>query len=102
MVGSVVPVVTPIVMKMSVEYFGREPLVVDPRRNAGMPILYERPAEVGADRIANSIAGYEKYGRRSQTPLVIADLGTATTFAYRQAKNVTTESKPGGKISNAR
>jgi type III pantothenate kinase len=79
-IGSVVPVLTPIVARVSTEYFGREPLVIDPRRNAGMPILYERPAEVGADRIANSIAAYEKYGRESRTPLIIADLGTATTF----------------------
>ncbi|HEY7792184.1 MAG TPA: type III pantothenate kinase [Vicinamibacterales bacterium] len=78
-VGSVVPPLTPIISGMVQRYFGREPLVVDPRTNAGMPILYERPAEVGADRIANSIAAFERYGRRAQ-PIVIADLGTATTF----------------------
>ena len=54
--------------------------------NAGMPILYERPAEVGADRIANSVAGYEQYGRARGLPLVIADLGTATTFDAVTAK----------------
>jgi type III pantothenate kinase len=78
--GSVVPVLTPILRNMSVSYFGREPFVVDPVTNAGMPILYERPAEVGADRIANSVAAYEQYGRRLGLPLIIADLGTATTF----------------------
>lgn len=78
--GSVVPVLTPIMRGMVKRYFGRETLIVDPAKNAGMPILYERPAEVGADRIVNSIAGYEKYGRRRKQPLVIADLGTATTF----------------------
>jgi type III pantothenate kinase len=77
--GSVVPVLTPILRAMSATYFGREPLIVDPVRNAGMPILYERPGEVGADRIANSVAAYEQYGKRG-VPLVIADLGTATTF----------------------
>ena len=51
-----------------------------------MQILYERPAEVGADRIANSIAAYEQYGRRSGLPLIIADLGTATTFDAVTAK----------------
>jgi len=84
--GSVVPPLTPIMRSMVTRYFGRDPLVVDPPTNAGMPILYERPAEVGADRIANSIAGYEQYGRRSGLPMVIADLGTATTFDAISAK----------------
>src|SRR3989442_11779479 len=84
--GSVVPVLTPILRNMSVNYFGREPFVVDPVTNGGMPILYERPAEVGADRIANSVAAYEQYGRRSGFPLIIHDLGTATTFDAVTAK----------------
>jgi type III pantothenate kinase len=84
--GSVVPPLTPILRGMVTRYFNREPLVVDPTRNAGMPILYERPAEVGADRIANSIAAYEQYGRRFGTPLIVADLGTATTFDAVTAK----------------
>ena len=78
--SSVVPPLTPIMRKMSERYFARDPLIVDPTSNAGMPILYENPAEVGADRIANSIAGYEQYGRSRGLPLIIADLGTATTF----------------------
>jgi type III pantothenate kinase len=78
--ASVVPVLTPIMRGMVKRYFGREPLVVDPTTNAGMPILYERPGEVGADRIANSIAAYEQYGRGRNAALIIADLGTATTF----------------------
>jgi type III pantothenate kinase len=78
--ASVVPPLTPIMVGMVKRYFGRDPLVVDPRTNAGMPILYERPAEVGADRIANSIAAYEQYGRVRGEPLIVADLGTATTF----------------------
>jgi type III pantothenate kinase len=85
-IGSVVPVLTPILRTMSANYFGRDSLVVDPMTNAGMPILYERPAEVGADRIANSIAAYEQYGRKSGLPLIIADLGTATTFDAVTAK----------------
>jgi type III pantothenate kinase len=79
-IGSVVPVLTPILRSMTTQYTGREPLVVDPVANAGMPILYERPVEVGADRIANSIAAYEQYGRPSGRSLIVADLGTATTF----------------------
>jgi type III pantothenate kinase len=85
-IGSVVPVLTPILRAMSSSYFGREPFVVDPVANAGMPILYERPAEVGADRIANSVAAYEQYGRRLGLPLIVADLGTATTFDAVTAK----------------
>jgi type III pantothenate kinase len=78
--ASAVPPLTPIMQAMVHRYFDRELLLVDPVSNAGMPILYERPAEVGADRIANSVAGYELYGRASEKPLIIADLGTATTF----------------------
>ncbi len=84
--ASVVPPLTPIMRGMVKQYFGRDPLVVDPTTNAGMPILYERPAEVGADRIANSVAAYEQYGRTRGLPLVIADLGTATTFDVVTAK----------------
>src|SRR5437763_885928 len=84
--ASVVPPLTPIMRSMVKRYFKRDPLVVDPTVNAGMPILYERPAEVGADRIANAIAAYEQYGRRLGLPLVVADLGTATTFDAVTAK----------------
>jgi type III pantothenate kinase len=79
-IASVVPPLTPIVEGMSRRYFGRTALVVDPMTNAGMPILYRNPTEVGADRIANSLAAYEKYGRSAREPLIVADLGTATTF----------------------
>jgi type III pantothenate kinase len=84
--ASVVPPLTPIMRAMVKRYFARDPFVVEPAVNAGMPILYERPAEVGADRIANSVAGYEQYGRARGLPLVIADLGTATTFDAVTAK----------------
>jgi type III pantothenate kinase len=85
-IGSVVPPLTPIIVGMSRRYFGREPFLVDPTANAGMPILYKNPAEVGADRIANSISAYETYGRTRGLPLIIADLGTATTFDAVTAK----------------
>src|SRR6478736_1721823 len=78
--GSVVPPLTPIMQAMVKRYFGRDALMVNPASNAGMPILYKNPEEVGADRIANSIAAYETYGRAQKLPLIIADLGTATTF----------------------
>jgi len=79
-IGSVVPVLTPIMKSMCERYFSKQPLVVKPASNAGMPILYKNPEEVGADRIANSIAAYETYGKKDKQPLIIADLGTATTF----------------------
>jgi type III pantothenate kinase len=84
--GSVVPPLTPIMQAMTRRYFGRDTLIVKPSSNAGMPILYKNPAEVGADRIANSIAAYEQYGRKSGLPLIVADLGTATTFDAVTAK----------------
>ena len=78
--ASVVPPLTPIMETMVRRYFDRDTLMVDPCGNTGMPIRYDNPSEVGADRIANSIAGYEKYGRPRGVPLIVADLGTATTF----------------------
>jgi type III pantothenate kinase len=79
-IASVVPPLTPIIEGMARRYFAQVPLVVDPTTNAGMPILYKNPTEVGADRIANSLAAYEQYGRSAKEPLIVADLGTATTF----------------------
>jgi type III pantothenate kinase len=59
-------------------YIGVEPLVVEPGMKTGMPILYDNPQEVGADRIVNAVAGYEKHKKA----LIIVDFGTATTFDY--------------------
>jgi type III pantothenate kinase len=84
--GSVVPPVTGTMRGMIARYFGLEPLVVDPAGNSGMPILYENPAEVGADRIVNAIAAYERYGRDAQLPLIVCDFGTATTLDAVSAK----------------
>jgi type III pantothenate kinase len=85
-IGSVVPPLTPIMVGMVRRYFARDAFLVDPMSNAGMPILYKNPAEVGADRIANSIAAYENYGHSRGLPLIIGDLGTATTFDAVTAK----------------
>jgi type III pantothenate kinase len=78
--ASVVPPLTATMMTMAREYFGQTPLNVDPSRNAGMPILYENPGEVGADRVVNGIAAYEQYGRRDKRAVIVVDFGTATTF----------------------
>src|SRR5262249_1974698 len=57
-------------------YFGVEPVVVGPGTRTGIPILYEPPQDVGADRIVNAVAAYH----RAPGALIVIDLGTATTF----------------------
>ncbi len=74
--SSVVPPLTPVFQSLSQGAFGRKALVVGPGLRTGMPILYENPSEVGADRIVASLAAYEKYGG----PAIVVDFGTATTF----------------------
>jgi len=61
---------------MTERYFGFAPLVLEPGVRTGMPILYDNPKEVGADRIANAVAAYDMYGG----PTVVVDFGTATTI----------------------
>ena len=61
---------------MSIKYFKIRPIVVGPGVKTGMNIKYDNPREVGADRIVNAVAAYEKYGG----PLIIVDFGTAITF----------------------
>jgi len=56
--------------------FAREPLIVGPGVRTGMPILYDNPREVGADRIVNAVAAYEQ----AHTALIVVDFGTAVTF----------------------
>lgn len=80
--ASVVPPLTPILESMCEKKFGLRPLVIEPGIKTGMPILYENPREVGADRIVNGVAGYERYRYREGGPhgVVVVDFGTATTF----------------------
>jgi type III pantothenate kinase len=75
-ISSVVPPMVPILDGFCRRYLGHSPTWVDPRTYGGMPIRYSNPAEVGADRIVNAVAAYEKYG----TALIVIDFGTATTF----------------------
>ncbi len=84
--GSVVPPLTGTLKMMSQRYFGVTALNVEPGVNTGMPILYENPAEVGADRIVNAVAAYEKFGRDGRHPLIVVDFGTATTLDAITAK----------------
>ena len=78
--GSVVPPLTTTTREMVERYFGLSALTIEPGTKTGMPILYENPSEVGADRIVNGIAAYETYGRTAGRPLIVVDFGTATTF----------------------
>ena len=81
-ISSVVPPLMPTLEEMARSYFKVEPLIVGPGIKTGMPILYDNPREIGADRVVNAIAGYEKYGG----PLIIVDFGTATTFCVISEK----------------
>jgi type III pantothenate kinase len=84
--GSVVPPLTGTMATMTERYFGVPALIVEPGVNVGMPILYENPAEVGADRIVNAVAAFENYGKAAHRPLIVVDFGTATTFDAISAK----------------
>lgn len=75
-VASVVPPLTPVLVELARQYLGQEALVIGPGVNTGMPILYEPPGDVGADRIVNGVAAFAAYGG----PVIVVDFGTATTF----------------------
>jgi type III pantothenate kinase len=83
-IASVVPPLTGTLRAMAVKYFQRTPLMFEPAVNGGMPILYDNPAEVGADRVVNGIAAVEAYGLG--VPIIVVDFGTATTFDAISAK----------------
>lgn len=74
--ASVVPSLTGVLVDLAREYLGQEALVVEPGVKTGMPILYEPPGDVGADRIVNGVAALAAYGG----PVIVVDFGTATTF----------------------
>jgi len=80
--SSVVPALTGVLERLAVSYFNLKPYIVGPGIKTGMSIQYENPKEVGADRIVNAVAGFERYG----TALIIVDFGTATTFDMVNAK----------------
>src|SRR5262245_4274558 len=84
--GSVVPPLTGTLHAMAERYFGVGAVIVDPASNTGMPILYDNPWEVGADRIENAVAAYEQFGRSARAPLIVVDFGTATTLDAVTAK----------------
>jgi type III pantothenate kinase len=86
-ISSVVPPLDPILRQVCELYFHHKPLFIEPGVKTGLPILTDNPAEVGADRIVNCVAAHELYGRghatptgATPTPIIVVDMGTATTF----------------------
>jgi type III pantothenate kinase len=75
-VASGVPRVTAALRELTEKYFGFTPIVIEPGVRTGMPILYDNPKEVGADRIANAVGAYDLYGG----PSIVVDFGTANTI----------------------
>jgi type III pantothenate kinase len=75
-VSSVVPPLQFNLERMSERYFKTRPMFVGPGVKTGMPILYDNPREVGADRIVNAVAAYDKH----HCGLIVVDFGTATTL----------------------
>jgi type III pantothenate kinase len=75
-ISSTVPTLTATLREMTTRWFDVPTIVLEPGVKTGVPILYDNPKEVGADRIANAVGTYELYGG----PSVCVDFGTATTF----------------------
>jgi type III pantothenate kinase len=82
MISSVVPPLNSTLAGMAERYFNRKALFVEPGVKTGMAILVENPYEVGADRIVNGVAAFQKYGG----PCIVVDFGTATTIDVISAK----------------
>src|ERR1035441_4809725 len=75
-ISSVVPPLDSTLREVCERYFHSRPLFVEPGVKTGMPVHYDNPQEVGADRIVNSVAAFEKYGG----PCIAVDFGTAINF----------------------
>jgi len=76
MIASVVPTLDPLLDEMAANYFHLKALFLGPGTRTGMAIRYDNPLEVGADRIADAVAAYEKYGG----PCIVVDFGTGINF----------------------
>lgn len=75
-VSSVVPSLNATLQEMAERYFHAKALFIEPGIKTGMPVHYDNPQEVGADRIVNSVAAFAKYGG----PCIVVDFGTAINF----------------------
>jgi type III pantothenate kinase len=81
-ISSVVPPLNSTLEEMAEKYFGKKALFVEPGVRTGVPVFYDNPSEVGADRVVNAVAAHSKYGG----PCVVVDFGTAITFDAISAK----------------
>jgi type III pantothenate kinase len=81
-ISSVVPPLNSTLEEMSERYFHVKALFIEPGIKTGMPVLYDNPQEVGADRIVNSVAAFTKYGG----PCIVVDFGTAINFDVVSAR----------------
>jgi type III pantothenate kinase len=81
-ISSVVPPIDSTLRQVCETYFHIEPLFVEPGIKTGMPVLVDNPTELGADRLCDSIAAFEKYGG----PCIVVDFGTATKFEVISAR----------------
>jgi len=81
-ISSVVPPIDSTLREVCEKYFQTKPLFIEPGVKTGMPVHYDNPQEVGADRIVNGVAAFEKFGG----PCIVVDFGTATTFDVVSAK----------------
>lgn len=75
-IASVVPPLDSTLRQVCEDYFHIEPMFVEPGMKTGMPLLVDNPTEIGADRLADCVAAYERYGG----PCIVVDFGTATKF----------------------
>jgi len=75
-ISSVVPPAIHALKRSGKRYFHVETLVIGPGVKTGLSILYDNPKEVGADRVVNAVAAYEK----AKQACIVVDFGTATTF----------------------
>lgn len=98
-ISSVVPTIMYTLENVALKYFNKEAIIIGPGIKTGINIKYDNPKQVGADRIVNAVAGYEKYGG----PLILVDFGTATTFCAVSGKGeyLGGAISPGIKISSA-
>jgi type III pantothenate kinase len=81
-IASVVPPLTPVIEQALQRVLKKTPMIVGPGIKTGMPVLYENPREVGADRIVNGVAAFERFKQAT----IIVDLGTAIIFDAISAK----------------
>lgn len=81
-ISSVVPPIDSTLRRVCEKFFKVRPLFIEPGVKSGLPVLTDNPAEVGADRIVNCVAGYERF----RGPCIVVDMGTATTFDVVSAK----------------